>query len=101
MLPIEIEGNSLEDPKFFKRDGELCISWVDADPLKFNGVVKFARYRHESFEEITQPDLPGNDGSKLEKNWVFFGSWCLYQTQPEQIIYDLTTGMELRSPGPR
>lgn len=91
-MPIELEGASVEDPKWFRWNDKLYMSWVQSSwpdqPPK--SVVKYAMYEYETFQNITLPPLPNNDWSGMCKNLVFLESQghlqCLYHLQPSTIF---------------
>lgn len=91
-MPIELEGTSVEDPKWFRWNDKLYMSWVQStwpdQPPK--SVVKYALYEYETFQNITLPPLPNNDWSGMCKNLVFLESQghlqCLYHLQPSTIF---------------
>jgi len=103
--PLEIQGDSMEDPRWFKCNGKLFLSWVDSKyPKLMSSVVKYGTLNNETIENIIQPPIAGNDGSTVQKNWVFFEhtpceAYCIYKTQPLAIFRFLADGEweELRS----
>jgi hypothetical protein len=103
---LPIEGKSVDDAKLFTHAGQDFISWVeatwnDADYQNtIRCVVKYGKFDGAVVTDVKQPMLPGNDGSTLQKNYVFFTRatnggesahlHCIYQCHPTQKIYDLT-----------
>lgn len=103
-------ARSTEDDRLFLYKDELYITYVESDwPARPNCIVKYALLIEGSpwkVADLRQPRIGKNDGTGMEKNWVFWQHendlMCLYQSEPEQIIYNLTGGnAEHRSPGPR
>ena len=90
--PIEANGHSLEDPKFFKlASGELWMSWVEAYwPVKAVGSVRYGFFRGTNLNESARPQYGQNDGDHMEKGWTFFehrdSLYFIYKSNPKQII---------------
>lgn len=107
---LSIESKSVDDPKVFTHNGDDFISWVEArwDDADYHRtircVVKFSKFNDAQLGEVIQPNLPGNDGSCLQKNYVAFSAqnlMVIYQCHPTHRIYDLATGEVHETPGPR
>jgi predicted GH43/DUF377 family glycosyl hydrolase len=98
---IELPGSSAEDPRLFVKDGKLHMSYVDAVwPTTARSLVRYGYFEYESFHHLGAPDLPGNDGSTMQKNWVFWDTYCQVSCQP-YVIYDLTTKERFESEQPK
>lgn len=94
--PVELTGASFEDPRFFVWNETLYVCFVESTwpnrPLtsivKYGEVVEGVNW---IVKNIVQPDFGKNDGSIMEKNWVFFEKenrlWCIQMSHPEQIVY--------------
>jgi len=100
---LDIKGNSIEDPRFFKHEGQPWLSWVDSTwpAIPPTSMVK---YQLVGWGEPVQPKIGKNDGTSIEKNFVFFeyiGIWCIYQCSPIQVTYELSSGKNWQTPGPR
>jgi hypothetical protein len=67
-------GQGGEDPKLFVHNGQLHISWIESKfpEMPMKSFVQYAHFEGELLKGITRPEISGNDGSKVEKNWVFF-----------------------------
>lgn len=97
--PIRLgSGRSEEDPRLFWHQGQLWISWVESRfPKEMTAVVCYGRLvdagKDWGVEARIQPKVNGNDWSSTQKNWIFFDNdgklMCLYQSQPEQIVYHM------------
>lgn len=96
---IEVEGGSVEDPKFFVFCEELFVSFVDSTvpQMPFSCVIKYGRLENNKLLDLVQPNYGFNAGGMMEKNWVFWASdhegrdseqlKCLYCCAPQQKIY--------------
>jgi predicted GH43/DUF377 family glycosyl hydrolase len=102
-------GAGGEDPKLFTMAGMAHLSWVESNyPITpFKSVVRYG-FLEENGPRIITPNIPGNDFSTLQKNWVFFEHdldlYCIYQCHPQQVTYRLNgaeIAAEYRTPGPR
>lgn len=97
---LSIDGKTVDDPKLFTHLGDDYLSWVAADWVdgQYNEtircVVKYAKFNETKVGEVIQPKLPGNDGTTLQKNYVFWSYegrlMCLYQCHPFHRIHDLS-----------
>ncbi len=108
-LPIET-SKSNEDAKYFTSGGKPCLSWVDSN---FPGIPTYAVVRTGEFinghiANVSQPRLPGNDGTTIQKNYVFWSqgglTYCLYQCHPTQkifVMHGAEAGECLESEAPR
>jgi len=92
--PMHLEGKSTEDPKAFKTDnGNVIPTWVESNfpDMPMKSVVKLL---HEN--KVIQPNLPGNDWSGMQKNWVPFWHldriYFIYQCHPTHRVYQLEEG---------
>lgn len=97
---IEVGSNqqSAEDPRLFSYRGQLWLSWVDADfpsPAP-TSVVKIGRLTQVgsawNIEDIKQPQSGKNDGSGIEKNWLFWEHgtelvWIWKISNEQQVIH--------------
>ncbi len=102
-------GPGGEDPKLFTFGGQTYLSWVESTfpNQPWRSVVSYGLLEKGPIPHT--PELPGNDFSTIQKNWVFFGSgtalYCIYQCHPEQVTYCLQgAGMVSKftvTPGPR
>ncbi len=98
---------SVEDPKLFRMNDEVWISWVQSTwpTMPLSAVVKYGRLDGNKVVNVEQVE-PLNP-KPIEKNHVIF-SWlcreiCVYESEPEQIVYELLHGKviaEHRSPAP-
>jgi predicted GH43/DUF377 family glycosyl hydrolase len=82
---------SVEDPRLFEHNGQLWISyvvstWPETPP---RCAVRFGRLAEGSawtIEGATQPAIGKNDGSAMEKNWIFYETAgrlnCVYEVAP-------------------
>ncbi len=110
---MEIEtpgaGQSTEDPRLFTFQGQLWMSWVDADfpsPAP-TAVVKIGRVEQISatwnIADARQLDYGTNNGSSIEKNWLFWEHdgelVCLWKVvlDKQLVHYD---GRQWPSPAP-
>lgn len=79
-LPKEIERFSIEDPRFFRFNGALNISYTAASfPMPpFRCVVQYGKIEKSNgqwfLRNAIQPKHGKNDFTSMEKNWVFFES---------------------------
>ena len=100
---------SYDDPKLFTFEGKLSMSFVQAN-LATNPptcVVKIGEYPFR-ITDINLPRLPGNDGSSMQKNAVFFERdgrlYCIWKCSPSQQVFEVSnntvTPME-ETEGPR
>lgn len=95
-------GSGLEDPKLFMFDGKLHISFVEStwEVLNFpKSVVRYGKLTDDGGWKITDVVTPAygrNDGTAMEKNWVFFERsgklYAIYQSSPKQIVLELDGG---------
>lgn len=96
----KVEFGEGEDPKLFKHEENVFCSYVDSTYPKrpFRSVVKY----FIGGDAHKQPPLPGNDGTTMQKNWVFFYHkdviYCIYQASPVQQVYQLDPLMLMESP---
>jgi hypothetical protein len=80
--PLECEGdpgfNSMEDARFFEWRGRLMLSFVNSRLVSgapFCSVVRVGELTGGPpwrLRNVWRPDYGRNDGSAMEKNWVFF-----------------------------
>lgn len=90
--PLELAGQSVEDPKFFTVAGQLHLSWVETKwPDTVKSVVKYSAFKDEKITKAIQLPIGNNDWSHVEKNWCFFERdgvfYCVYQRHPVQKIF--------------
>lgn len=110
---IQVVGGSIEDPRLFEHRGDLYCCYVDsAWPSKPICITKYGKLLNIGgswqIRDIKQIKYGKNDGTALEKNWIFFSHdeklFCIYQSHPEQIVLQIFNGevvAEHMSPGPR
>lgn len=116
---VELPGNSVEDARWFTIQGELWFSYVESNVLQKvpTSIVlhrPFAETAHWKASKAFQLQYGKNDGSTMEKNWVFWSipkkemakerTYCLYRISPEQVVLNVKENLvmsELTSPGPR
>ncbi len=102
-IQMPVMGRTVDDPKLWTHNGEDYISyveanWDDADYLKtLRCCVRYGKFDGEKVSDVKQPSLPGNDGTTLQKNYVFWERTggdllCLYQCHPTQQIWNLSNG---------
>lgn len=90
---LNISSGSNEDPRFFGLGKELFMSYVSSTwpEVPPKAVVRIGPLKADCLDASVQPRLPGNDGSEIQKNWVFFehGStlYCIYRSWPKQELY--------------
>lgn len=101
--PPQDKYQSIEDPRLFVLHGELhvsyvCSTWPDKPP---KSVVKYGRLEEGSTWNIVdaiRPDHGQNDGSGLEKNWLFFqhGTDLAYFYHSNEVVgnFPMATGAE-------
>jgi len=73
-------GANQEDARFFWHKSAIWVSWAEAQfypaPKHPTCVVKYGRVDMSKdpwyVVEVVQPKIGQNDGSTMEKNWVFF-----------------------------
>jgi predicted GH43/DUF377 family glycosyl hydrolase len=103
-IEVEALGNSIEDARLFTHEGKLCASFVDSfhHGGHFTSVVRVGHLL-ESFKwkisDCWTPRYGRNDGTAMEKNWVFFSHagnlWAFYQQGPEKRILLRFDGREV------
>lgn len=106
--PLDIAGDSIEDPRFFKAGDRLAISWVDSTGLNGSpkSVVRYGIFTNGILGEFHRPELPGNDGATVQKNYVIFEhpsthtAYCIYQSSPHRIFERRPEWFELPNPDP-
>lgn len=96
-LTVPKGGGSYEDPRFFLFNGEPWLSYVDSTypTMPPKCVTKYGKLKMDgpqwSLVNVERPPYPDNDMTGMTKNLVFFQHgqtlMCIYQSQPEQIIY--------------
>lgn len=94
---IAISGKSVDDPKLFTHAGSEYISWVEAtwDDADYQRtircVVKFAKFNGAQISTIEQHTIGKNNGTALEKNWVYWSHagqlYVIYEASPTQRIF--------------
>lgn len=113
-ITLDVGQRSLEDPRLFIVNDELWVCFVDAVWPDMNPkcVTRWGKLVETEMDwkiiDTVQPICGKNDGTALEKNFVFWSASqstksFLYQTQPKQIIYSfqgdkLTMGQECEGP---
>lgn len=89
-------AKSQEDPKLFRIGESICFSCVQSTfpvvPLR--STVWYGEFVSAPSEMVQiTPKLPRNDGSAMQKNWVFWSNhdkiYCLFRCHPTQQIYEL------------
>lgn len=77
-IEVPSQSQSVEDPRLFTYQGQLWMSWVDADfpsPAP-TCVVKIGRLTQVgstwNIEDVLQPQCEKNNGTAVEKNWIFW-----------------------------
>ncbi len=103
-IQVPSQSQSSEDPRLFTFQGQLWMSWVDADfpsPAP-TSTVKIGRITQISsawnIEDMKQPLREGgNRGTDVEKNWVFFEHdqqlhWLYKTINGSQFIEQLENG---------
>lgn len=111
---LRLDGQSQEDPRFFWHKSAIWMSWVEARLLGQVGesptsVVKYGRLNMDGadwiIEDVKQPAIGSNDGTTMEKNWVFFehrrALRVFHQTSPETVIFNLDGTVYKRFKCPR
>ena len=94
--PITNVQESFEDPKFFKFDGKLFMSWVRSKwPSEHpKSVVEIGELASVTLKRIACRGLPGNDGQSIQKNAVFFECggvlYCIWHCSPTQQIFTVS-----------
>lgn len=99
---MSVEGRSQDDARFFRRSDGVFISWVDSawPKVPTTAVVKYARFEKDSLGEPVQPQVPKNDGTTIQKNYVMWGGdtnkgyaqFCLYSCTPRHVVYAMADG---------
>ena len=95
--PITNVQESFEDPKFFKFDGKLFMSWVRSKwPSEHpKSVVEIGELASVTLKRIACRGLPGNDGQSIQKNAVFFERggvlYCIWHCSPTQQIFTVSS----------
>lgn len=100
---LGIQGDSVEDARFFWYDNQLYLSWVVSNwdgYTDFQSIVRFAKVNEDwELSPSVQPKYGKNDWTSTEKNWCFFGInhhlLCLYRTWPEQVVVEFDTKGEV------
>lgn len=90
---LEVNGYSVEDPKFFTLGNILHMSWVESHyPMELEASVRYGNFANVVLKEIGRPSYGHNEGfaGKMEKNWVFFErndlAYFIYESDPKQIV---------------
>ncbi len=103
-------GQGGEDPKLFTHLDELCMSFVESNypQMPMRATVQYGHFDGELLKGVTRPEVPGNDGSTVQKNHVPFSNYDLLywltHTAPVQQIYRLdgsAASNPITTPGPR
>lgn len=87
--------SSQEDARLFTLNGGLWFSHVESDIRKQTCVMWYGELG-SSYTPTSgfKPTYGANDGTGLEKNWVFFehhgNPCCIYSSVPDQNIFSLT-----------
>lgn len=112
---IEAQGQSIEDPRLFMFGGEPWISYVVSSASASDTPKCCVRYGRlvEGADKWTVEGqhlikYGQNDGTGLEKNWVFYEEKgalrVIYDSSPETVILTvdgITVTKEDRGPGPK
>lgn len=94
---LNVEGHCLEDPKFFRMDNQIWMSWVESwFPVKPIGSVRYGCFHGGDsvngniVREKARAEYGQNDGDHLEKNWVFFKRdahiYFIYRQSPKLVV---------------
>jgi hypothetical protein len=104
---LALGEHSIEDARLFQLQGELWLSWVQSNFLGQKDpkcVVKYTKLerphneepskRHWQSSRVYQPNGGGNDGTGLQKNWVFFEAmnenlFCVWESSPRHIVFQM------------
>lgn len=74
------------------------LSFVDSTSPKMpiRAVVRRGIYTSDGVKEFNIDPLPRNDGSSIQKNYVYFSVkdrlFCIYQCHPVHSVYEITNG---------
>lgn len=99
------EKTSIDDPRlFYGVGGRLWCSFVDGTwpeiPPKCQ--VRLGLVEGREIRSAITPKIGKNDGTSLEKNWIFWADgqelYCLYETSPEHVVF--FGDQRLTCPGP-
>lgn len=97
--PITLQNhNSFEDARLFGNEGKLCMSYVGSTMpnMPIRAMVTRCNIGLGDISNIVQDPLPKNDGSSIQKNWVYFSVkdrlFCIYQCHPVHSVYEITNG---------
>lgn len=90
---IVVDGNSVEDPRLYIRDGKLYMGFVDSTWPDKNPkcITRYGELLEGEtvwrLQNSVTPNYRKNDGKHLEKNWVPWvdGAW-LYESSPKQNV---------------
>lgn len=99
---LEREKGTYDDPRLFRHNGEVYVSWLDStwpDPENIRCVVKYS-FLDVRLVSQTQPPSP----EPLEKNHIPFTAgeghlYWLYRNYPEQIVLSCPTWKAICSCG--
>lgn len=108
--PIDLVSGSFEDPRLFGYGGAIGMSYVvsDVPKLPTTSVVRWGILREGKPWKVEGQWLPNygkNDGTAMEKNWVFYEEEgqlkAIYQSSPEVEIIEVQENITKRSIRPR
>lgn len=98
--PVEMDsGFSFEDPRFFMHQQALHMSFVKSvwPVMPPNCMMQYARLvegQKWMVENLKQDDFQKNDGSGLQKNWLYFEHrgelFCIYESSPKQTVFKVS-----------
>lgn len=98
-IHIANERNSGEDPRLFTFGGELYCAFVSStwpvQPPK--SVVRYGKLGQRNgqwhIDSWVQLDYGKNNGTAMEKNWLFFEHegklYCIYHNHPKQLVLQI------------
>lgn len=97
-VTVATQRGSDEDPRLFIHKGSLWVSYVDSTwpdrPPKC--VIKYGKLVRNPWrvEGDFQINYGANDGTSMEKNWVFFSHedrlYVIYQCEPEHVVLEVS-----------
>ena len=98
-MPADLVASSVEDMRLWLRDGRLMGAFVvaSAEARRIRCVMACGEVRLEDgvaeLVDFLRPEHGHNDGSALEKNWVFFEregcTHFVYSCSPEHVVVRL------------
>jgi len=101
-MPSDLSTSSVEDMRLWTRDDRLFGSFVVAGVAgnRFRCVMAYGEIKVSDsgaeLAEFCRPEYGHNDGSALEKNWVFFDlegrTHFIYACSPEHVVVRIRDG---------